>query len=272
MRNYQCLILSAALCGSTFVLAEAPVVESVPTAEKATPVTVVRVPASNDQAIGELLMQFQQLQMDLASLRGQVEELSYELNQLRTESKDRYIDLDRRISEVRSTAQNSAPPTVTQIAPIAIEQTPDVDAGLISSTTDPVAIEQPPLVIDPAMVQEAYNQAKDLIRQKDYTGAITAFNGFVKDYPNDTLTANAWYWLGEVYLVLPDVDNAVRSFSEVVKNYPKHQKHPDSLYRLGVTLLKTDNAASGRQYLETLIQRYPDSQLSARAKQALAAQ
>ena len=273
MKIYQCLIISAALFGSTFVLSEAPVVESVPSAEKATPVTVVRVPAVNDQAIGELLMQFQQLQIELAFLRGQIEELNYELNQLRSESKDRYIDLDRRISEVRSTAQNSAVPTVTTIAPISTELAPIGNvSGPVTVGVDSIAVEQPPVVIDPARVQDDYNQAKDLIRQKDYSGAITAFNRFVGNYPNDVLTANAWYWLGEVYLVLPDVDNAVRSFSEVVNNYPKHQKHPDALYRLGVTLLKTDKASSGRQYLEALIQRYPDSQLSTRAKQALAAQ
>lgn len=273
MKIYQCLIISAALFGSTFVLSEAPVVESVPSAEKVTPVTVVRVPAPNDQAIGELLMQLQQMQTEMAFLRGQIEELNYALNQLRLESKDRYIDLDRRISEMRSKAQNSIEPTVTNIAPITTEPPPvGNDGNAVTETVEPIAVTVPSSVIDPVMVQEDYNQAKDLIRQKDYSGAIAAFNRFVIDYPNDVLTANAWYWLGEVYLVLPDVDNAVRSFSEVVNNYPKHQKHPDALYRLGVTLLKTEQASSGRQYLETLIQRYPDSQLSTRAKQALAAQ
>ncbi len=264
MRIYQCLILSAALTGSTFVLSDPLVVESVPSAEKAAPVTVVRVPASNDQAIGELLMQFQQLQSELSSLRGLVEVLSYELNMLRTESKDRYIDLDRRISEVRNTAPVIVNPVITPVTTI----NPDTDSGVVS--TDVVAIEATPT--DPALVLADYTQAKDLIRQKDYKGSIAAFNRFVVNYPDDELTANAWYWLGEVYLVLPDVNNAVRAFSNVVKNYPSHQKHPDALYRLGVTLLKTDDAASGRQYLEQLIQRYPDSQLSVRAQQALAGQ
>lgn len=264
MKFYQCLILSAAVLGSTFVLSDPLVVESVPAAEKAVPVTVVRVPASNDQAIGEMLTQFQQLQMELASLRGLIEVLSYELNVLRSESKDRYIDLDRRISENRNAAPVIVNPTVTAITPV------NPDSGSGAGITALVPTE--PLSTDPALILAAYTQAKDLIRQKDYKGSIAAFNRFVIDYPTDELTANAWYWLGEVYLVIPDVQNAIRSFAMVVKNYPNHQKHPDALYRLGVTLLKTDDVATGRQYLEQLIQRYPDSQLSVRAQQALSSQ
>lgn len=252
MKYYQYLLTSAALIGSTFVLADPVVVESQADVVKEEPVRLIKVPASNDQAIGELLFQFQNLQMELTGLRGEVEELRYQLDQLKAESKDRYIDLDRRISGGKVVSPESITPDV---------KSPE---GSTKNVEGPVK-----LTADPKAIQDDYNLAKDLIRQKDYVGAIQAFNEFVANYPTNEYTANAYYWMGEVYLVIPDVDNAIRSFSRVVTDFRAHHKHPDSLYRLGITLLKNGDVDKGRYYLEQLLQLYPDSQLTSRAKKAL---
>ncbi len=47
---------------------------------------------------GELFMQLQQMQDELARLRGTLEEQQNQIQQLKQESLERYQDLDRRIS------------------------------------------------------------------------------------------------------------------------------------------------------------------------------
>jgi len=249
MNNSQYILISAAIFGSTFVLAEPEVITSTADVVNEEPVQIVKVPASNEQAIAELLFQFQNLQVELTSLRGEVESLRFELDQLRSESKDRYIDLDRRISDGRTTSF----------------KTPAVQSNVNESQPDNSSVKSS----DPEAIQNDYNIAKDLIRQKDYVGAIQAFNEFVSNYSVNEYTANAHYWMGEVYLVIPDVDNAIKSFSIVVDNFASHHKHPDALYRLGITLIKNGKSEQGQVYLEQLGQLYPDSQLVPRAQKIL---
>ena len=159
-------ILSAALLSSTFVLAEPKIIQSTGTVVNADPVKVVKVPAANEQALAELLFQFQQIQTEVAGLRGRVEELQFELDQLRAESKDRYIDLDRRLS---------GQPPINESG--SLSRTDELDA-VSAAENDPVIIEQKTASvddIDPQIIEAEYNEAKDLIRQKDYVGSIKAY-------------------------------------------------------------------------------------------------
>lgn len=254
----KALLFSAALMGSTFVFAAPQIVESPGTVVNPDPVKVVKVPATNEQALSEMLFQFQQLQSEVASLRGRVEELQFELDQMRAESKDRYIDLDRRLAG-QSGGNVVVVPDNSGIQNT-IQDEPDLTDNQLTGNSG----------TSPEQIEAEYNQAKDLIREKDYAGAIQAFSDFVTRYPDSVYTANAWYWMGEVYLVIPDVERALASFRVVVDEHADHHKHPDALYRLGVTLLsKTDSEQEGRQLLEQLISEYPDSQLSQRARRTL---
>ena len=53
----------------------------------------------------DLLYQLETLQQEVSQLRGQVEQQQYELNKLKSLSKDRYIDLDKRVSGLATHAQ-----------------------------------------------------------------------------------------------------------------------------------------------------------------------
>ena len=53
---------------------------------------------SQTQNFGELLYQLQLLQQEVMTLRGQLEEQGHQLRQLKQQSLERYVDLDRRIS------------------------------------------------------------------------------------------------------------------------------------------------------------------------------
>ncbi|WP_428239887.1 tol-pal system protein YbgF [Gynuella sp.] len=236
-------IILATAFSSCLVFAAPPVVQSQADAVNRSQSTAnARATApANEQALSEMLYQMQQMQQELMTLRGMVEELSYQLQQSQQLSKDRYIDLDRRISDIRAGNIGTSEQSSSSVVSV-----PDSDVE-----------------------QKQYDQAKDLIRQKKYDDAVAAFTQYINDYPDSSYTPNAWYWMGEVYLVLRETEKAKGAFQAVVDQYPDHQKYPDSLYKLATCYAKLDDVTKARELFEKVIDDYPGSQIAGKASVSL---
>jgi tol-pal system protein YbgF len=214
-------------------------------------------------AAADLLFQLETLQQEVQSLRGQLEDQGHELKLMKESQRDRYIDLDKRISLLMSASANEPKyssaqsqrveqqPAAFQAA--AIKANPPVNS-LVSSPLAPVDL-QPPT----AQSQQAYNDAYNLIPQRNFDEAELALTKFVKDYPNNTLTGNGYYWLGEVKLVQGKSQEAIDAFTTVIKNFPGHSKEQDSLYKLGTVTDQLGDTAKAKSYLQDVIRRFPDS-------------
>lgn len=213
-------------------------------------------------AAADLLFQLETLQQEVQSLRGQLESQGHELKLMKESQRDRYIDLDKRISLLMSksasepkyssvTATKAEQPIANQAPPVAT--TPSSNS-LIASPLAPVALTPPT-----AESQQAYNDAYNLIPQRNFDEAEIALTKFVKDYPNNTLTGNGYYWLGEVKLVQGKSQEAIDAFSTVIKNFPGHSKEQDSLYKLGTVTDQLGDTAKAKSYLQDVIRRFPDS-------------
>ena len=249
-RLIRATVLATASLSSCLVFSAPPVVQSQADAVNKTNQTQVETTknVASEQALSEMLFQMQQMQQELMTLRGMVEELSFDLQQAKQQSKDRYVDLDRRISELR--AGTAAVGTGSGAA------TPDSGATGV-------------VVSDNEAEQQQYDQAKDLIRQKKYDEAVAAFSKYISDYPNSAYTANAWYWMGEVSLVMRDTEKAKNAFQAVVDQFPDHQKYPDSLYKLATCYAKLGDNAKAKELFEKVVNGYPGSQIAGKASLSL---
>lgn len=259
MLNKQALIYSAALLGGTFVFigsssAEPVIVESQPDGAAGTsslgtlggPESSARTTGNGPSAafVENLMFQVQDLQQQVAEQRGLIEELSYQLNVMREEQRERYIDLDQRI--------------------LSLQQTPG--AASLSNATGPAASIDLEAVSDEDILAE-YNAARDHIRAREFPEAISSLQAFADDHPDHSLTPNAWYWLGEVQLASRNVDKARVAFQTVIDQFPDNAKVPDSLYKLGIIAQQAGNTDQARQLFQRVIVDYPDSQ-SAQLAQA----
>lgn len=175
--------------------------------------------------VNELLAQVEQLQQEVAMLRGKVEEQAIRQQMLEQSQQDRYLDLDRRLTQL-----TTQPP---------------------ATATGPVAAATP---LPPA--SEAYRDAMELVRAKKFNDAAKAFDEFSVNYPDDALVANAMYWAGEVYLIDNKLDLAAERFSQVVETYPGHSKTADATYKLGVTLDRQGKKDEARQVLSRVISQF----------------
>jgi tol-pal system protein YbgF len=198
-------------------------------------------PAVTDQSqnFGELLYQIQLLQQEVMTLRGQLEEQGHQLQQLKQQSLERYVDLDRRISEGTGTAVAANPAT---------------PAGNSGGSTK----------VELAGEADAYRAAYSEVRSQRFTEAVLAFKQFLQDYPDGRYAPNAHYWLGELYLVITpqDLESSRQAFTLLLEQYPDNSKVPDALYKLGKVYFQKGNPEKARPYFDRVIKEYGNSSSS----------
>lgn len=248
-------LISAAFSGGIFaftsplLLADVPIVESqadhVATSANAVPLNRQQEVASADSALIEsLLFQVQELQQLVSEQRGLMEELAYQVQVLQQEQKERYVDLDKRIQHLQEQAASGA------------------------MTTNVVNNDQAEALSDEEILAE-YNSATGLMQEKKFDEAISQLAIFTKKHPEHPLTPNAWYWIGEIYLLQRATDNAKSAFERIVSDYGSHAKVPDSLYKLGVIAQQSADTALATQYFNKVLKDFPNSQSAKLAKARL---
>ncbi len=94
---------------------------------------------------------------------------------------------------------------------------------------------------------------------------MTAFQQFQRNYPAGMYAPNAYYWLGELYLVVqpPDLESSRQAFTMLLSQYPDNSKAPDALYKLGKVQCMKGNREKAKEYLDQVISRYGSTNSSA---------
>ena len=103
-------------------------------------------------------------------------------------------------------------------------------------TPAPVATAALPLPLDSTNPKELYETAYGYLLQRDYGAAQAAFDDFLAKYPNDSLSGNAQYWLGETHFVRGQYKAAAGAFLKGYQTYAQSAKAPDSLLKLAMSL------------------------------------
>ena len=201
--------------------------------------------AAAGSELGNMFLQMQQLQQEVMRLNGRVEELSHEVNTLREQSLQRYMDLDKRMGSGQPAAAAAAPPGGA------------IQPGTTAPPPAPAPASATPGVAQPGEA-EAYRASYALVQGRQFDQAITSFKQFLQRYPDGEYAANAHYWLGELYLVLdpPDLESARQSFALLLSQYPDNSKAPDALYKLGKVQFLKGNREKAREYLDQVIKLY----------------
>jgi tol-pal system protein YbgF len=185
----------------------------------------------------DMVTQNEQLQQEIAKLRGQVEVLTNELANTQQRQKDFYVDLDNRLRKME-------PQKIT------------VDGKETS--------------IEPGE-QKAYDAALAFFKAGDYRNAGASFYDFLRRYPQSGYAASAQYWLGNTYYAQRDYRNAISAQQAVVKNYPDNPKAADALLNIASCYTELKDKTSARKTLEILVAQYGESSAAQMAKERLAA-
>ncbi|CAI1731462.1 cell division protein CpoB [Serratia ficaria] len=218
-----------------------------------------RISNAQGQLLNQLQQQLSDNQRDIDSLRGQIQENQYQLNQVVERQKQIYQQMDS-LSQGGSQGSAAAAGAAGGAAAAASS-----DGGDSASAAAPAA---------PASKGDEnsdYNAAVSLaLEKKQYDQAISAFQSFVKQYPKSTYLPNANYWLGQLFYNKGKKDDAAYYFAVVVKNYPKSPKAPDAMYKVGIIMQEKGQADKAKAVFQQVIKQYPTSAAAKQAKSRVA--
>ncbi|MBN8726580.1 MAG: tol-pal system protein YbgF [Xanthomonadales bacterium] len=227
-----------------------------------------------DSAV-DMVNRISALQQQVQDLQGQVEELRHALDQAQQRSKDQYIDLDSRIGRLEGVPAAGA----VAATPKTPEQPPDIELGSPAAAppppmtgtlppADPAGAEVP---ADSASAMDVYNQAFAALKDGRYAESARRFQSFIDRYPDDALTGNAYYWLGESYYVTQNYPIAEEAFRTLLARYPDSQKAPDALLKIGYSQYEQRQWNEAEATLNQVVETYPDTTVARLAQGRLRA-
>ena len=203
--------------------------------------------------MANLVIQVQELQDEVRMLRGQLEEQSTELENLKRRQRDQYLDLDQRLSDMRNAqpVASGGPIVTTRQGPTVspAEDAPEIRAPMESqSQVNPIG--QPMAQSQSAPVsaldeKAAYDQAFQALKELRYADAAEDFQSFLDQYPNSEYA------------------------DSLLSQYPESPKAPDALLKIGYTHYELEQWDSARAALTQVQEDYPDTTLSRLAENRL---
>lgn len=212
----------------------------------------------------ELVRSLEQINGEIARLRGQLEVLANENQQIQKRQRDFYLDLDSRLKRLEGAQAQAAPAAAGSAAPPSTPSVPEVQAAA-APASKPVSPQ------DQAREMRAYDSASNLFRRNDFASAIEAFRAFLKEHPQSQLAANAGYWIGISHANLKDYGKALSAQQDILARFPQSPKAPDAMLAIAAIQAEQGDGGSARNTLEDIIARYPASEAAGKARTRLAA-
>ena len=234
----------------------------------------------NEKSLSDFVLQLQQLQQEVQDLRGQVEMQQYQLRQI----SPGLPQLGQSYAAAKAAAEEAA--AGEGEAGDQAEQAPAAEGGEAATgqaeeqTAAEVPVAPPPKTGVGALggggnaggtlalpspetlegsEQDAYRQAFDLLKDRDYDAAKKKFAAMLVQYPDGQFADNGVYWLGEIGYVTKDYPAALTHFNRLIADYPGSPKLPSAMLKLGYIYYDQGDMEQARKMLEAVTQRFPDT-------------
>lgn len=190
-----------------------------------------------------------QLRRSLLDLSNQIETLRSEMATMRGQSEQ----VARGVADMQRTQK---------------DLTQGVDERLRKFEPGKVTVDGREFAAEPAEKQE-FETALATLRKGDFAAAQTSFVGFIKRYPQSGYRSPALFWLANAQYALRDYRSAVTNFRSLVTADPEHLRAPEALLSMANCQVELKDAKSARKTLENLVQAYPQSEAASVAKERL---
>ena len=219
----------------------------------------------DNRALLDLFQKVDVLVDEISQLRGEIEEQTNGLAEIKKRQRELYLDIDRRLRDLENRTSAQAPAAdqsielpVLDTLPVPATQestvTPIIQPEIGSQTTEG----QKPVATS-SEERAAYQAAFDTLKEGRYKKAKAELKRFLKKYPSSSFAGNAQYWLGEANYVTRRFEQGIIEFGLVLKKYPSSSKMPDAMLKLGYTYYELKQFDQAKIMLQELRKRYPKS-------------
>jgi tol-pal system protein YbgF len=185
----------------------------------------------------ELQNQIEKLKADNAELRGKVESLEKQGEDINNSQKTYYQDLDSRL-------------------------------GYFEPKTE--TVEGITGMVQPGE-KKAYEEALKAFQSGNLKKADESFTAFASKYSQSPYLPLALYWGANSKYANKNYVGAMNQLQILIKKFPTHPRIPAAMVTLGNSQLESGNKVSAKKTLSEIIAKYPDSDAAKDAKQLLAA-
>ena len=235
---------------------------------------------ANSEALVNLSQRINALQREIQQLRGENEQLTHELNNLKTRQREQFLDIDRRLQSSGSVSMtndtvtngnNSSTGSAGGVLLNSNTANQSQTTGVINTRDQQVAITSGTTISAGASNEAAqdYKNAFTLLKQGKYDDSIVAFNGFLQTHAQSKYASNAQYWLAEANYVSKRYPQALTEFTKVIERYPASSKVADAKLKLGFTHYELGQYEESRIELTRLRAQFPNSSVGSLAQQRL---
>jgi len=121
----------------------------------------------------------------------------------------------------------------------------------------------------PPTPENIYNQALVLFKSGETVKARDMFSKFIEQFPNDKLSVNARYWIGESFYREKNYEQAVLEFQRVITEYPGKEKVPAAMLKQGLAFKELGDTKSAKFIIKELIDKFPNAEETPAAKELL---
>lgn len=222
------------------------------------------------------------LQQQFQKLSGQIEDQKHQIEQLNSQLRSFYQDLNQRLEkpgseksglEKSKTSELSATDTTVSKS---VNTAPVITGEVVEAASSSTAVtavdnkkndEVKPRT-DKAFLaeQQMYQTAIDLLPDKKYEASGNKLRDYLKHYPKGAYVANAHYWLGEINFLQKNYDAAEEEFKTVTVKYPKSKRVSEAMFKLALVHQNQGRDAQAKQELKQIMKRYPGTSAAQLAK------
>ena len=220
---------------------------------------------SNSINISAFDMRIYDLEKDIKSLNSNLENLIFEIDEIKKSFEEMNIKLNDEILDIGKKSDNvevsqedsqntDLPENSLGTLKITSKDLSEDYEGISSTSIE----KNSEIILKP---DEQFQIAFDLLRAQKFDQAKAALNDFIKNNEDNDLSGSAHYWLGEIHLLKKEYRDAALIFAEGYQKYPQSIKAPDSLFKLSEALVKIDKSIEACNTLDKFLKDHPTHKL-----------
>ena len=207
--------------------------------------------SQNDEPIELLLEKINLLKKEILELTASVETNNLALSRLDEANQIRYVDLDKRIhlleTKLLFEETQEQEELVQSINPLSGLVEEEIDSGEF----------------------ELWSNSMRLLDNSRYSEAAENLRLLILSYPEGSYTGDAYFWLGEIYLVQEMLEDSLEIFNSFVTKFDDHSRIPDALYKIAAVYINLEKFDLAENFLQEVISNYPNSGAALLAEQDL---
>jgi len=212
----------------------------------------------NNMQNNDAAQRMDSLQNQVQLLRGQVEQLTHQLQLVQNQQKTVALQVAKAgktpdISDVSKKANDDAPDTNPADVATVDKEKADAAKQAKIDANDKSTGNQPNVAEEQQIYQTAYN----LIKAKKYDDAVNTLKNMLKKYPSGQFASNAHYWLGELYGLMGKNDQALTEFNTIINSYQSSPRLSDAQLKIGLIFASQSKWSDAKAAFKKVINHYP---------------